>query len=288
MVNNMRIDEIIKSKKAHVSFEIFPPKQDMEFEAIGSFISQLASLKPDFISVTYGAGGKGPRGKTVQLASMIKESGIESLAHLTCIGSRRSDVETISASLKENGIENILALRGDIPEDRPADGDYRYAKELISDLDRNYFCIGAAAYPEGHINCESMDDNIEYLYEKEQAGASFFITQLFFDNRVYYEFREKAAARGIKSQIIPGIMPMMSRAQVERMIFTCAVSLPSKIIKLLNKYADDPQGLRKAGIDYAVSQMTDLMDNGSGGMHVYAMNKFDFAKAAMEALDVYR
>ncbi|HIZ17263.1 MAG TPA: methylenetetrahydrofolate reductase [Firmicutes bacterium] len=284
----MRIDEIIKSKKAHVSFEIFPPKQDMEFEAIGSFISQLASLKPDFISVTYGAGGKGPRGKTVQLASMIKESGIESLAHLTCIGSRRSDVETISASLKENGIENILALRGDIPEDRPADGDYRYAKELISDLDRKYFCIGAAAYPEGHINCESMDDNIEYLYEKEQAGASFFITQLFFDNRVYYEFREKAAARGIKSQIIPGIMPMMSRAQVERMIFTCAVSLPSKIIKLLNKYADDPQGLRKAGIDYAVSQMTDLMDNGSLGMHVYAMNKFDFAKASMEALDVYR
>lgn len=288
MVNNMRIDEIINRKKAHVSFEIFPPKQDMEFEAIGNFISQLASLKPDFISVTYGAGGKGPRGKTVRLASMIKESGIESLAHLTCIGSRRSDVETISASLKENGIENILALRGDIPEDRPADGDYRYAKELISDLDRNYFCIGAAAYPEGHINCESMDDNIEYLYEKEQAGASFFITQLFFDNRVYYEFREKAAARGIKSQIIPGIMPMMSRAQVERMIFTCAVSLPSKIIKLLNKYADDPQGLRKAGIDYAVSQMTDLMENGSAGIHVYAMNKLDFAKAAMEALDVYR
>ena len=279
---------MIKSKKAHVSFEIFPPKQDMEFEAIGSFISQIASLNPDFVSVTYGAGGKGPRGKTVQIASMIKENGIESLAHLTCIGSRRADVESVSASLKENGIENILALRGDIPADRPADGDYKYAKELIADLDRGFFCIGAAAYPEGHINCESLDDNIEHLYQKEQAGASFFITQLFFDNRVYYEFRETAGARGIKSPIIPGIMPMLSRAQVERMIFTCAASLPSQIIKLLNKYADEPQELRKAGIDYAVSQMTDLMDNGSGGMHVYTMNKFDVAKAAMEALDVYR
>ena len=284
----MRIDKIIKDRKAHVSFEIFPPKQDMEFEAIGSFISQIASLSPDFISVTYGAGGKGPRGKTVQIASMIKDSGIESLAHLTCIGSRRADIAEISDSLKKSGIENILALRGDIPIDRPSDGDYKYAKDLIADLDCNSFCIGAAAYPEGHINCESMEDNIEYLYKKEQAGASVFITQLFFDNRVYYQFREKAAARGIKSPIIPGIMPMMSRAQVERMIFMCAVSLPSKIIKLLNKYADDPQGLHKAGIEQAVSQMTDLMDNGSGGVHVYTMNKFDIAQAAMEALDVYR
>ncbi len=284
----MRIDEIIKNQGPTVSFEIFPPKKDMELAAINELLSSLTELRPDFISVTYGAGGKGPRGKTAQLAAMVKDFGVESIAHLTCIGSNKSEIDEMCTALHGLGIENILALRGDVRDDMPINGDYKLAKDLISDINGRGFCIGAAAYAEGHINCERMEDNIEYLYQKEQAGATFFITQLFFDNRLFYEFRDKAAARGIKAPIIPGIMPMMSRAQTERMIFMCAASLPSKMIKLLNKYADDADGLRSAGIEYAISQMTELMEQKCDGVHVYTMNKSDVAAASMEALSVYR
>lgn len=284
----MRIDDIIKERKFTVSFEVFPPKKDMEIDAMEELLSQLSSLKPDFISVTYGAGGSGSRNKTAEIASQVKRHGIESIAHLTCINNTRAEISGICSSLSEMGIENILALRGDIPDGRPIPGDYNYAKELIADISGDSFCIGAAAYAEGHIDCESMDDNIEYLYQKEQTGASFFITQLFFDNRLFYDFRDRATARGITAPIIPGIMPMLSRAQTERMIFTCAASLPSAIIKLLNKYADDPDGLRKAGIEYASRQMSELAEQDCGGVHIYTMNKYDVAAAGTEALNVYR
>ena len=204
----MKIKEIYKNKKTVISFEIFPPKKDPDISSIYGALSELSELSPDFISVTYSAGGSKNSGKTFEIASAIKHKyGIESVAHLTCINSRRCEISDILKKAEEAGIENILALRGDIPEDFSGEPELHYAKELIAEIKHNHpsLCVGATAYPEGHIDCETMEQTVRYLKEKADAGAEFFITQLFFDNRCFYEFYDKHLRTTCESPFPPGL-----------------------------------------------------------------------------------
>ena len=269
-----------------VSFEIFPPKGELSIDAAREVVSELATLKPDFISVTYSAGGSGNKGATAGIAEMIQnEFATPAVAHLTCAGASKESIAAAVADMKERGIKNVLALRGDLPEGYTP-GEFLYAKDLIPVLADAGFCVGAAAYPEGHIDCDSMKCNIEHLKQKQDAGASFFVSQLFFENEYFYRFREAAAKGGITIPITAGIMPFMGKQQIQRMVFMCGASLPSPIIKLLARYENDPESLKQAGIEYACRQLTDLQDAGVDGLHVYSMNKPEIARAAMCALKV--
>ena len=217
---------------------------------------------------------------------MIQDDhGVPAVAHLTCAGASQQSISAAVADMKDRGIHNVLALRGDLPEGYEP-GDFRYAKDLIPVLADAGFCVGAAAYPEGHIDCDSLRLNVEHLRQKQDAGASFLVTQLFFDNDCFYRFREGAEAAGITVPITAGIMPFMSKAQIQRMVFMCGASLPSPIIKLLARYEDDPASLRQAGIEYACRQLTDLQAHGVEGLHVYTMNNPEIARAASCALKV--
>lgn len=277
----MRIIEKYKEKRPVISFEIFPPKQGVDINTIYRTVDGLADLKPDFISVTYGAGGTGSN-TTVDIATRIKEDyGIDPLPHLTCITSSHEVVRKSLDMLLTNGIENVLALRGDYPpgyvptEDRS----YRYAIDLIREIkaDKDY-CIGAAAYPEGHIECASEGQDIGYLKEKVEAGADFLISQLFFSNDIFYRYREALVEKGITANLSAGIMPILSKKQIEKMIFMCGATLPSRVIRFLVKHENNPEALRKAGIAYAAEQVADLIENGVDGIHLYTMNQPEIAK----------
>ena len=234
----------------------------------------IATIKPEAIDVE----------AEDLLASIVKnEFGIEAMAHLTCINSDRKTVDATLQSIKDNGIENVLALRGDIVEGR-APTDFKYASDLIEILSGTSFCIGAACYPEGHITCESLQKDIEYLKAKQDKGAQFFVSQLFFDNKAFYEFKERAVKNGVTVPVTAGIMPMMSKAQISRMIFMCGASLPSEIIRILNRYENDPESLKKAGIEYAAGQVRDLLKNGAEGIHLYTMNKPEIASGILEGI----
>lgn len=271
------IDKINAADKPLVSFEMFPPKKTAAFENVGEVIGGLAALEPAFISVTCGAGGGSNRNRTIELAAKIKnEYGTDSMAHMTCITLGSESVVREIGAAREAGIENILALRGDIPnEGFDADGiTYHYAYELIDMIKpAGDLCVAAAAYPEGHIECDDFEKSIEHMKIKEDAGADFFVSQLFFDNSYYYNLTESAAKAGIKAPIIPGIMPMMSKSQISNMIFMCGASLPSAMIKILYKYENDPASLLSAAIEYAGRQISDLTENGAKGIHIYSMNK---------------
>ena len=279
----MKICDIFKGKTP-VSFEIFPPKGDLSVETLRDTLSQLKMLNPDYISVTYSAGGTGNSKKTAELASVVKnEFGIEAMAHLTCINSDKATVRSVVDTLKSDGIENVLALRGDIIDGREPT-DFAHASDLIDYLSDEPLCIGAACYPEGHITCDNPEKDVEFLKLKQDMGASFFVSQLFFDNSVFYSFREKYLKAGITVPVTAGIMPMMSKAQVSRMIFMCGSSLPSEIIRILYKYENDPDSLKKAGVEYAAKQVRDLIDNGVDGIHLYTMNKPEIASGILEQI----
>lgn len=284
----MQISELYNQKRPVISFEVFPPKKDADIETVFSTLEQLAGQKPDFISVTYGAGGEGNVNRTCEIASAIQNRcGVEALAHLTCVTADRAQIRGVVDELAANNIHNILAMRGDLPTDRGTalSSDYHYACDLIRDLKAmGDFCIGGACYPEGHIDCETMADSIAHLRQKQDAGADFLITQLFFDNSVFWRFQEKARAAGVTLPISAGVMPILSRGQIERMIFMCGVSLPSEIIKLLHKYEDNPTDLRAAGIEFAVRQMEELVRAGVDGVHVYTMNRPSIAEKAAARL----
>ena len=271
-----------------VSFEIFPPKGELTLDAAREVAGQLTDLAPDFISVTYSAGGSGNKDATAGIAAMIQdEFDVPSVAHLTCATATEESVAAAIADFKARGIRTVLALRGDLrPGVEPVD--FHYAKDLIAPLADAGFCVGGAAYTEGHISCTDERANIEHLKAKQDAGASFFITQLFFDNDCYYRFRERAEAAGITAPVSCGIMPFLSKAQITRMVFTCGASLPSPIIKLLYRWEDSPADLRRAGIEYACDQLVDLAEHGAQGLHVYTMNHPDIARAAAEALRASR
>jgi len=285
----MYISELYKKNNPVISFEVFPPKQESSLETITNSLGQMASLNPGFISVTYGAGGTGSNSMTTSIASYIKNKlGATPMAHLTAVTAKASDVSETLQALKSNNIFNIMALRGDLPEGFSGNscGDFKYAYNLIEFI-KNYgdFCCGGAFYPEGHIACDNLEDNYSHAYTKQAAGADFLVSQLFFDNEKFYDFADKAQRKGITIPLVAGIMPILGKSQVQRMIFQCGVSLPSAIIRILHKYENNPVDLQKAGIDYACNQIESLFENGHKYIHVYSMNKPEIAIACKVKFD---
>lgn len=281
----MRIAQALTTPGRHFSCEIFPPKGDLSIDSLREIISQLQQLHPDFISVTCSAGGTGDSSRTAELAGMIKKDyRIESCAHLTCINSTRASVEQMIERLRQQQLKNVLALRGDRVEGAHS-SDFLYAKQLIPLLKAAGFCVGAACYPEGHIECDDLQADICHLKEKQEAGADFFISQLFFDNNSYFDFVERAAQAGVDRPLLAGIMPIMSKAQIQRMIFLCGASLPSGVIRLLNRYENDPASLLQAGIEYAAGQINGLLQQGVANIHLYVMNKPDIARQLLKMID---
>ncbi|NFA60291.1 methylenetetrahydrofolate reductase [NAD(P)H] [Clostridium sporogenes] len=281
----MHIKELFNEKKLVFSFEIFPPKVTSSITTIYETLEELKDLTPDFISVTYGAGGSLKDNKTCELSSLVKNKyGIEALAHLTCINSTKEDIDLIIKELKENNIENVLALRGDIPKDKDIIGEYNYAFKLIEKIkENNNFGISGACYPEGHIECKSLDQDIRELKRKVDAGAEHLISQLFFDNNIFYEFLNKTQQKSINVPIQAGIMPVVNKKQIERIVKISGATLPKKFMKILDKYEYDKKAMEDAGIAYAVEQIVDLVSSGVKGIHLYTMNNPYIARKITES-----
>ena len=281
----MKISEKLKRGTPTLSFEVFPPKPGLPLEPTLDAVRQVAALRPDFISVTYGAGGNGAKG-TVALASEVQNGArVTALAHLTCVGSTKADVTARLDELTANGIENVLALRGDLPAGETRTGDFKYAADLVSEIRaKGGFCIGAACYPEGHIECPHREDDIAHLKEKVDRGVDFLTTQMFFDNSVLYSFLYRAMARGIEVPVIAGIMPVTNGKMIARACALSGATLPNRFRRIVDRYGDDPDAMKQAGIAYATEQIVDLLANGVRGIHVYTMNKPDVARAISENL----
>lgn len=283
----MKIKDILISETPHISFEVFPPKTDAGFDSVMKATEEIAALHPSYISVTYGAGG-GTSKNTVEIASRIKEDmGVTSLAHLTCVSSTKDTVHSVIDQLKNKGIENILALRGDIPKeaDFPLPNHYRYACELIEDIKtQGDFCIGAACYPEGHVESEYKKDDILNLKHKVDCGVDFLTTQMFFDNNILYNFLYRIREKGITVPVIPGIMPVTNGKQMKRICELSGTILPERFRAILDRFGEDPQAMQQAGIAYATDQIIDLIANGINHVHIYSMNKPEVARAIMDNL----
>ncbi|MDD4189042.1 MAG: methylenetetrahydrofolate reductase [Eubacteriales bacterium] len=275
----MKIIDLFNSKKPVLSFEVFPPKADSPLDDIFKALDKFAKLRPDFMSVTYGAGGNGNK-RTVEISSRIKNTlGIESLTHLTCIGHTKDEIDAILSNMSKNNLENILALRGDLPvgEKRLPDGkrDFSYASDLIDHIKKHkksgIFSTAAAAYIEGHVECKSLKQDLLNLKYKYDRGVDFLITQLFFDNRRYFEFIEKAAGIGVACPIVPGIMPVFKADQIKTISAKSGCSIPADLVLMMDKYGSEPEEMKKAGIDYAARQIRDLLEGGAPGLHIYTM-----------------
>lgn len=283
----MKIREILKEERIHISFEVFPPKTNAGYTSVEHAVDEIAALDPAFISVTYGAGG-GTSKNTVKIASHIQDDmHVTSLAHLTCASSTKAEVQQVVEAMKAHGIENVLALRGDLPkEGQPADGErYRYACELVEALKKEGdFCVGAACYPEGHVEAAHKKDDIEYLKQKVDCGVDFLTTQMFFDNSILYNFLYRIREKGIMVPVLPGIMPVTNGKQMKRIIELSGTQLPERFRAIVDKFGDDPKAMQQAGIIYATDQIVDLIANGIRQIHVYSMNKPEVAKAIMNNL----
>lgn len=280
----MHIKEIF-GKKTVFSFEVFPPRKTSPVEVIYDTLDELQGLSPDFISVTFGAGGSGNSRYALEIASKIKESGTIPMLHLPCINFTKAEIDAALNEAQERGIENILALRGDINPDIPPVNDFHHASDLITYIkSKGDFDIAGACYPECHPDADSMIEDIKNLKAKVDAGADHLISQLFFDNDSFYEFREKAAIAGINVPIEAGIMPVVNKNQIERMVTTCGASLPAKFVRIMTRYEHSPEALRDAGIAYAVNQIVDLVASGVDGIHLYTMNKPYVARKICEAV----
>ena len=279
----MKIKDILKNEELSLSFEVFPPKTDATFESVKSAIREIATLKPKFISVTYGAGG-GTSKYTLEIAKGIKEKfGVPSLAHLTCVSSSREMVLERIKEIKDANIENVMALRGDIPQhlltaDR-SNWDYKHAIELVKELKSvGDFCIGGACYPEVHPESPNRAEDIKHLKEKVEAGCEFLVTQMFFDNKLFYDFQEDLKKAGVNVPVIPGIMPITNANQVERAMKLSGSFMPNRFKSLVDKFGSDPLAMKQAGIAYATDQIIDLFANNVTNVHVYSMNKPDVAE----------
>lgn len=287
----MKISEILKNNKVTVSFEVFPPKQWDKIENTKEIVREMSRAKPSFMSVTYGAAGSGS-GFTREIASEIKNSGVTPLSHLTCLTSTRSKIHRVVNELKNNGIENILALRGDIPEGFvfPDEQHFEYAYQLVNEIrEIGGFCIGGACYPEIHPESKSRVEDIEFLKQKVDCGLEFLTTQMFFDNDRFLNFYEMCAIKGIDVPIIAGIMPITNAIQIKRSIALSNASVPKKFFRIMERFGDDPKSMKQAGIVYATEQIIDLMANGINNIHIYTMNKPDVAAAIMNGLsDIIR
>lgn len=280
----MKIKEIF-DKKTVFSFEVFPPKSTSGVDVIYRTLDDLVGLAPDFISVTYSAGGSGNSTLALDIAARIKASGVTPMLHLPCINYSREQIDATLHLAQTLGIENILALRGDMNPDIPPAKDFAHASDLITYLrSKGDFDIAAACYPEGHPDSDTLDEDIDNLRLKVDAGANHLITQLFFDNGFFYNFRDKAAAKGINVPIEAGIMPVVNKKQIERMVTTCGASLPRKFVKIMQKYEHNPEALRDAGIAYAIDQIVDLSAEDVDGIHLYTMNNAHVARRISEAV----
>ncbi len=282
----MKVSNILKENQVTISCELFPPKKGSQLENYKSIVAQTAQLGPSYISCTYGATG-GTSDYTVEIAETINACGVPAIAHLTCASSTKEKVHSVIRELKERGIENILALRGDIPEnaDFPLPNQYHHAIELIREIkEEGDFCIGGACYPEGHPEAASMDEDLNYLKEKVDAGCEYLTTQMFFDNNVYYRFLYKALAKGIDVPVTAGIMPVTNATQVRRTISLTGNLVPAKFLSIVDRFGDNPLAMRQAGIAYATEQIIDLIANGVNHIHIYSMNKPDVAAAIMDNL----
>ena len=272
----MKLSEILKSKEVTVSYEVFPPKKDMPFEPILATVDRLCQSEPDFMSVTYGAGG-GTGHNTIKIADHVQNHrGVTSLAHLTCISSARQQVDAAIEEMNSCGIENILALRGDIPADYDCSQvrDYRFASDLIKEIKtKGDFCVGAACYPEGHVDCEHKEDDITFLREKVDSGVDFLTTQMFFDNNVLYNFLYRIRERGITVPVIAGIMPVTNYNSLCKMVSLCRVDLPKDFLEKIEQHKDDKDYILKYGVEYASNQCKDLIENNVKGLHFYTLNK---------------
>ncbi|MBL8769527.1 MAG: methylenetetrahydrofolate reductase [NAD(P)H] [Planctomycetes bacterium] len=274
----MKIRDLFGRGEAVVSFEFFPPKSDEGMASLFRTIDELKPLKPSFVSVTYGAGGS-TRDRTLELVGRIKnELGIETMAHLTCVGSTVEEIESVLARLGERGIENVLALRGDPPQGQTTfvkpEGGFGYASELARFVrSRSTFCVGGACYPEGHVECPDKELDLRHLKQKVDAGVDFLVSQLFFDNLDYFDFVARARAIGITLPIVPGIMPITNVAQVKRFTQMCGARIPKSLAKRLEGVAHDPEAVVRVGVEHATAQCKGLLEGGAPGVHFYTLNK---------------
>jgi methylenetetrahydrofolate reductase (NADPH) len=289
----VRIGDLVAEGGKSYSFEFFPPKDADGERVLWQSISELEPLRPTFVSVTYGAGGTpAERGKTIDIVSRIKaDHGLEAMAHFTCVGATVDELRTVLDRMRDAGIENVLALRGDPPagvdasEWAAADGGLRYSRELIELIRADYdFAVGAACFPEVHLAAESAESDLKYTREKVDAGAKFLITQLFFDNQLYYDFVARARDAGIDVPIIPGIMPITNAAQIKRFTQMCGASIPPGLLRELELRIDQPEAVADFGVAYATMQCADLLANGAPGIHFYTLNRSPSTRAILSAL----
>ena len=281
----MKIVDILKQDKVTLSFEVFPPKTTGGYESVAKATQEIAALRPDFMSVTYGAGG-GTSEHTVDIASALKERyDVTVLAHLSCVSSTRAHVAAMLDKFRQRGIENVLALRGDIPEGGPLAADYQYAAELVREIKaQGDFCIGGACYPEGHTDSPNKTEDILYLKEKVDAGCEFLTTQMFFDNNIFYNFLYRIREKGITVPVIAGIMPITNVKQVARTLKMSGTYLPERFKAIVDRFGDDPSAMRQAGVIYATEQIIDLIANGVNHIHIYTMNKPEIAAGIQASL----
>lgn len=289
----MRLSTLFQNRKPVVSHEIFPPKMETPLETILQKLDRFAAMSPDFMSVTYGAGGSG-KGRTIELASRLRQShGVESMAHFTCVGHSVAQIDEMIAELQAQGIENILALRGDPPRDQPnfdfSTNAFRYASELIAHIrSKADFCIAAAAYVEGHVDARRVSEDLQHLKTKVEAGVDFLMTQLFFDNRQFHDFMERIRSMGIHVPVTAGIMPVLKADQIKRMASLAGASLPAGLVLMMDKFGDNPEDMKKAGIEYAAGQIRDLVANGADGIHVLTMNRPDETEQILRLSGLWR
>ena len=283
----MKISEILKDNKVHISCELFPPKSGMPMTDAYEVVRKMATLSPSFMSVTYGAAGT-ESGRTADLADEIQnKNGITALAHLTCVTADKEKIKQVLGDLAARGIENILALRGDIPQncDFPASDQFHHASDLIYEIKRHGdFCIGGACYPEKHPDSENSEQDLCHIKEKVDAGCSFLTTQMFFDNNILYHYLFRLLQKGVDVPVIAGIMPVTNAKQITRICALCGASLPPRFRAIVDRFADNPKAMKQAGIAYATEQIIDLVANGVHNIHIYTMNNPDIAGKIMDNL----
>ncbi len=281
----MKLSELMKQKKTTLSFEVFPPKTWEDFDAVNGATEEIARLMPDFMSVTYGAGGGTSETSATIAQNVQNHFGVPALAHVTCVSSTRETVKKYLQILKDKGIQNILALRGDIPKEGLTVQEYRYASELIKDIrEAGDFSIGGACYPEGHTESKNQKEDIRFLKEKTDMGCDFLTTQMFFDNNILYNFLYKIREADIRVPVVAGIMPVTNGKQIDRICKMSGTYLPRRFVNIVDHFGSNPAAMKQAGIAYATEQIIDLLANGVGHIHVYTMNKPDVAAKIQENL----
>ena len=281
----MKLTELFEQKRLTLSFEVFPPKTDASFDSVVAATEQIAALQPDYMSVTYGAGGSNSRATIAVAANLIRRYGVPVTAHLTCVGASLDSIDGQIQQLQEAGVENLLALRGDIPQGAAPMEDWAFphASDLIAYVKtRGDFCIGGACYPEVHPESPSQREDLRYLRQKVEAGCDYLVTQMFFDNNIYYNFLYKAREAGITVPVVPGVMPITRANQIGRAVALSGTNVPTRFRQIVDVFGDNPPAMKQAGIAYATEQIVDLLANGVRHVHVYSMNKPDVAAAIFQ------